>query len=64
MDWLYNQLIANKQKAVVGFIMAALTAFFVKHGIDITTLTVHDALQMLFYGALGFVGVYLKRNKG
>lgn len=63
MDWLWNQFIANKQKAVVGFIITAVVAFFAKHGVDLDSITLKQALEALLWGILGFVGVYIKRNK-
>lgn len=63
MDWLYSQLIANKQKAVVGFIVTAAVAYFAKHGIDLGAITLKQALEAVLWGMLGFVGVYVKQNK-
>lgn len=64
MDKLYEQIIANKQKAIVGFVVLLIGSLFAKHGIDITQITVADAIQALAYGVIGYVSVYLKRNKG
>lgn len=63
MDSIYQGLIANKQKAIVGFVVAGAVAYFAKHGIDIETLTVKQALELICYGVVGYVSVYLKRNK-
>jgi hypothetical protein len=62
MDFLYNQLIANKQKAIAGFISAAIVAFLAKHGLVLPANGV-DVLQALGFGLVGLVSVYLKRNK-
>lgn len=63
MDKLYQAIVVNKQKAIVGFIIAALVAYFSKHGIDIETLTVREFVEMLIYGLIGYGAVYTKRNK-
>lgn len=63
MDNLYQAVVANKQKAIVGFLVAAVVAYFAKHGIDIETLTVKEALELAVYGLIGYVSVFLKRNK-
>jgi len=63
MEKIWNALVANKQKAIVGFAVASLAAYFAKHGIDIETLTVKEASELVLYGVLGYVGVYVKRNK-
>lgn len=60
---LYTLLVANKQKAIVGFVLTAVAAYFAKYGIDINTLTVKEALELLAYGILGYLGVYSTRNK-
>lgn len=63
MEKLYSFLIENKQKAIVGFVVAAATAYFAKHGLDLETLTVKQALEMVVYGVLGYTAVWFKKNK-
>lgn len=63
MDKLYSAIIENKQKAVVGFVVAGAVAYFAKHGIDIETLTVKEALEIVAYSIIGYVSVFVKRNK-
>lgn len=63
MDAIYQQIIAGKQKAVVGFILLFLGSFFAQHGIDITQMTVGQAIESLIYGLIGYAGVYIKRNQ-
>lgn len=63
MDKLYTAIVANKQKAIVSFVVAAVTAYAAKHGFDIETVTVKEALELIFYGVIGYVGVYVKRNQ-
>lgn len=63
METIYRQIVENKQKAVVGFVVAAAVAYFAKHGIDIETLTVKEALEMVLWGVIGYVSVFFKRNK-
>lgn len=63
MNSIWEQLIANKQKAVVGFASGAVIAYFAKHGLDLNTLTVGDALRMLGSGVFAYVSVFVKRNK-
>ncbi len=62
MDFLYNQLISGKQKAVVGFVATALVAFLAKHGVVLPN-SATDVFQALLWGLLGLGGVYLKKNK-
>lgn len=62
MEFLYNQLIANKQKAIVGFVLTAATAFISQHGLTLDT-TIGELLQAGVYGILGYLGVYFKANK-
>ena len=62
MDFLYNQFIAGKQKAVVAFIVSALVAFIVKHGVALPD-NASETLQALVWGVVGLVSVYVKRNK-
>lgn len=62
MDFLYNQLIANKQKAIVGFVLTAAGAFISQHGFTLDT-TIGEILESLVYGVLGYIGVYVKRNR-
>ena len=62
MDFLYNQLIAGKQKAVAGFLAASLVAYLAKHGVVLPG-DAGDVLSALALGLIGLVSVYLKRNK-
>jgi hypothetical protein len=62
MDFLYQNLIAGRQKAIVGFVATALVAFLVKHGIVLPD-TATDVFQALLWGVLGLVSVYVKKNK-
>lgn len=63
MDKLYEQFIANKQKAIVAFILGVVGSYIAKYGFDIQTLTVGQLIERLIYGAIAYVGVYLKANK-
>lgn len=64
MDALYNQLIAGKQKAVVGFIITALATFLAQHGLShLLDMTLKEAAEALVYGLFGYLGVYTKANK-
>lgn len=63
MDALYQQLIANKQKAIVGFVLGFIATYVAKYGFDFETLTVKELLEQVLYGIVGYVSVYLKRNK-
>jgi uncharacterized membrane protein (DUF441 family) len=62
MDFLYQQLIAGKQKAVVGWLITALVAFLASQGITLPD-NGSEVLTALLTGLLGYVGVYLTRNK-
>jgi hypothetical protein len=62
MDFLYTQLIAGKQKAIVGFIATAVAAYAAKHGLNLD-MTLKDALEACLWGLLGLFGVYIKRNR-
>lgn len=62
MDFLYNQLIAGKQKAIAGFLAAALVAYLARHGVTLPGDSA-DVLQALAFGLIGLISVYLKRNK-
>lgn len=62
MDFLYNQLIAGKQKAIAGFLAAALVAFLAKHGLVLPS-DASAVFEALAFGLIGLVSVYLKRNK-
>lgn len=62
MDFLYQQLVANKQKAIAGWLAAALVAFVAKHGVTLPG-DAADVLSALVLGLIGLVSVYLKRNK-
>jgi hypothetical protein len=63
MDKIYRAIVVNKQKAIVGFVIAGAVAYFAKFGIDIETLTVKEAIELIVYGVIGYVAVYTKRNK-
>lgn len=62
MDALYNQLIAGKQKAVVGYVVVALVQYLSDNGV---TVPDHfgDVVTALLVGLIGYAAVYLKRNK-
>lgn len=62
MDFLYQQLVAGKQKAIAGFLAAALVAFLARHGVTLPA-DASDVLQALAFGLIGLVSVYLKRNR-
>lgn len=62
MDWIYNQIVVGKQKAIVAFILASLTAFLAKQGFTLDT-TIGELAEALIYGIIGYIGVYIKRNK-
>ena len=62
MDAIYNQLIAGKQKAVVGYLVVALVQYLTSMGIKLPENT-GDVLTALVVGLLGYVAVYLKSNK-
>lgn len=62
MDWIYNQFISGKQKAIAGFLAAALVAFLAKHGV-ILPGDAGDVFQALAFGLIGLGSVYLKANK-
>lgn len=63
MDWLHKQLVENKQKAIVGFVMVGATAIAVKHGINLDTITGKQLIEAILYGFLGFLGVFYKKNQ-
>lgn len=62
MDFLYQQLIAGKQKAIAGWLAAALVAFLARHGVALPN-DASDVFSALLWGLVGLVSVYLKRNK-
>lgn len=62
MDTLYNQLIAGKQKAIVGYVVVALVQYLSDHGF-VAPDHFADVLTALLVGLLGYVAVYLKRNQ-
>lgn len=62
MDWLYEQFVAGKQKALVGFIVTAVVAFLVKNGVQLPANSA-EVLQSMVWGLVGLVSVYMKRNK-
>lgn len=62
MDFVYQQFIAGKQKAVVAFIVTALVAFLVKNGIELPE-NAAQTFEALIWGVVGLVSVYIKRNK-
>lgn len=62
MDWLYQQLIAGKQKAVAGFLAAALVAFLADNGVQLPA-DAKEVVSALLLGVVGLVSVYLTRNK-
>ena len=62
MEAIYQQFIAGKQKAVVGYVVVALVQYLSSMGIKLPD-TAGDVLTALVVGILGYVAVYLKRNK-
>lgn len=62
MDAIYNQLIAGKQKAVVGYVVVAAVQYLSELGFKLPDNT-GDVLTALVVGLIGYVAVYLKRNK-
>lgn len=62
MDFIYQQFIAGKQKAIVGWLAVALVAFLVKHGV-VLPADASDVFSALLWGLVGLVSVYLKRNQ-
>lgn len=63
MDAIYQQVIANKQKAIVAFVFGFLATYVAQYGFDLETLTVRELVEQVIYGLIGYVGVYLKANK-
>jgi len=63
MDKLYVSLIANKQKAIAGFIVTFVATYVAQYGLDIQSLTLAQFIEQVVYGLIAYVGVYLKRNK-
>ena len=59
---IYQIVFAQKQKAVVAFIVAAIGSYIVKHGISLD-VTVGDALQSIVAGVVAHISVYFTRNK-
>lgn len=62
MDSLYNQLIAGKQKAVVGYVVVAAVQYLSSIGIKLPD-NAGDVLTALVVGVIGYLAVYFKRNK-
>lgn len=63
MDWLHQQLVANKQKAVAALVVAGLTALASNHGINLDKVTGTQLVQAIVYGVIGFVAVFYKKNQ-
>lgn len=63
MDWLHQQLVANKQKAVAALVVAGLTALASNHGINLDKVTGTQLVQAVVYGVIGFVAVFYKKNQ-
>ena len=63
MDKIYQAIVVNKQKAIVGFVFGFVATYLAKYGFDIETLTVRELLEQVVYGLIGYIGVYLKENK-
>lgn len=63
VNTIYELLVVNKQKAVVGFVVGAVVTYAAKYGLDLNTLTVSEALELVVGGAVVAVGVYLKKNQ-
>lgn len=59
----YSLVVLNKQKAIVAFVVGAISAFVVRHGWTLD-ISLRDALQALLVGVIAHAGVYLKANKG
>lgn len=62
MDFLYQQFVAGKQKAIAGWLATALVAFLAQHGVQLPD-TASQVFTALAFGLIGLVSVYLKRNK-
>lgn len=62
MNFLYEQFIANKQKAIVGFVVGFVATYIAQHGFNID-MSLGQVLENLLYGLIGYVSVYLKENK-
>jgi len=63
MDSIYQSIVVNKQKAIVGFVVAFIATYLAKFGFDLETLTVKELLEQVAYGLIGYVSVYVKRNQ-
>lgn len=62
MDWLYEQFVLGKQKAIAGWLATSLVAFLANNGVELPD-TAGQVFTALLLGLLGLVSVYLTRNK-
>lgn len=62
MDFIYTQFISGKQKAIAGWLAAALVVFLAKHGVSLPG-DANQVFSALLWGLVGLVSVYLKRNQ-
>lgn len=60
---LYELLVIGKQKAVVAGVVGVVVVYAAKHGIDIETLTVKEAVEIVVSGVIVAVSVFLKKNQ-
>lgn len=61
LGFLYGSVVVGKEKAVVAFIVASLTAFTVKHGFTLD-VTLQAIIQSVLYGILAHIAVYSTHN--
>lgn len=59
---LYKLVVINKQKAILGFVIAFSAPYLAKVGFTLDT-TLKEVLESLVYGTIGYAGIYLKANK-
>lgn len=59
---LYDLIVVNKQKALVAFLVAGVASYCAQYGINIETLTIKEGLEVVGYGLIAYVSVYLKAN--
>lgn len=62
MDFLYQQFVAGKQKAVAAWLSAALVAYLARHGIALPG-DAGDVISALILGLIALVAVYVKKNQ-
>lgn len=63
MDWLHQNLVAAKQKAVVSGVVGFVLWLCAKHGINLDSVTLHQALQALVAAVVAYISVFYKRNQ-